>query len=355
MLIDKAMLLVCCMTVMAQRPGALAPLPLLVGICVSALAGYFDDRRFTGAVALGYGMICIFAPEFCVFLPLVFYDVAIVCPWPVGVALGTLSLAGPLFSADLLGIMTVLFMGLGWVLRQRTLALERAGAKFNRMRDDSRELALLLEQRNKELLEKQDYEIRLATLNERNRIAREIHDHVGHMLSRSILQVGALMALHREQPLNGELNGVRDTLSQAMDNIRASVHDLHDESIDLQIQLGQLLRDFSFCPVSFVCDVQGRMAKEVQYCFIMIVKEALSNVMRHSDATQVRIEVIEHPALYQLIVQDNGSPQVRPSKDGLGLKNMAERVAALEGNLLISRENGYRIFVSVPRQRIEEG
>ena len=97
------------------------------------------------------------------------------------------------------------------------------------------------------------------------------------------------------------------------------------------------------------------MAKEVQYCFIMIVKEALSNVMRHSDATQVRIEVIEHPALYQLIVQDNGSPQVRPSKDGLGLKNMAERVAALEGNLLISRENGYRIFVSVPRQRIEEG
>ena len=35
------------------------------------------------------------------------------------------------------------------------------------------------------------------------------------------------------------------------------------EAVDLQIQLGQLMRDFSFCPVSFVCDVQGRMAKEV--------------------------------------------------------------------------------------------
>jgi signal transduction histidine kinase len=43
-------------------------------------------------------------------------------------------------------------------------------------------------------MEKQDYEIYLATLRERNRIAREIHDNVGHMLSRSILQIGALKA-----------------------------------------------------------------------------------------------------------------------------------------------------------------
>jgi len=61
-------------------------------------------------------------------------------------------------------------------------------------------MAMLLRQKNRELIEKQDYEIRLATLNERGRIAREIHDHVGHLLSRSILQIGALMVTKgREQ------------------------------------------------------------------------------------------------------------------------------------------------------------
>ena len=99
------------------------------------------------------------------------------------------------------------------------------------------------------LLEKQDYEIQVATLNERNRIAREIHDSVGHLLSRSILQLGALKAVHRQEPeLNAQLDTLKSTLSQAMDSIRESVHDLHEESIDLRSQLETLCRGFTFCP-----------------------------------------------------------------------------------------------------------
>ena len=62
--------------------------------------------------------------------------------------------------------------------------------------------------KKQEPMEKQDYEIYLATLRERNRIAREIHDNVGHMLSRSILQMGALITIHKEEPLHGQLAGV---------------------------------------------------------------------------------------------------------------------------------------------------
>ena len=61
----------------------------------------------------------------------------------------------------------------------------------------------MLQEKNKNLMEKQDYEIYLATLRERNRIAREIHDNVGHMPSRSILQMGALITIHKEEPLHG--------------------------------------------------------------------------------------------------------------------------------------------------------
>ena len=93
------------------------------------------------------------------------------------------------------------------------------------MRDTDTELKLVMEQRNRELLEKQDNEIYLATLRERNRIAREIHDNVGHMLSRSILQVGALATICKEETIRQQLAGINDTLNQAMNSIRESVHD----------------------------------------------------------------------------------------------------------------------------------
>ena len=82
-----------------------------------------------------------------------------------------------------------------------------------RLRDTSTELNLVLQEKNKNLMEKQDYEIYLATLRERNRIAREIHDNVGHMLSRSILQMGALITIHKEEPLHGQLAGWGDIKS----------------------------------------------------------------------------------------------------------------------------------------------
>ena len=67
-------------------------------------------------------------------------------------------------------------------------------------RDESTEMAMHLAEKNKDLMEKQEYEVHLATLAER-RIAREIHDNVGHMLSSAILQVGALRAVNAQPSL----------------------------------------------------------------------------------------------------------------------------------------------------------
>lgn len=74
-----------------------------------------------------------------------------------------------------------------------------------RLRDTSTELSLVMREKNRKLLEEQDTEIYMATLKERNRIAREIHDNVGHMLSRAILQMGALSTVYEEEPLHGQL------------------------------------------------------------------------------------------------------------------------------------------------------
>lgn len=80
-------------------------------------------------------------------------------------------------------------------------------------------------------------EIRIATLSERNRIAREIHDNVGHMLSRAILQLGAIMTVYRKDTIYDNLVPIKYSLDTAMNNIRESVHDLHKDGLMLKKQL----------------------------------------------------------------------------------------------------------------------
>ena len=145
--------------------------------------------------------------------------------------------------------------------KQITRELEQ---KYKRVRDDSRELTLMLEKKNQDLLKKQDTEVYLATLKERNRIAREIHDNVGHMLSRSILMVGALKTVNQAENLKVPMEQLDQTLNEAMTNVRQSVHDLHDESVNLKEVMESLAEEFRFCPVQLTYDMGYDIPKEIK-------------------------------------------------------------------------------------------
>ena len=135
-----------------------------------------------------------------------------------------------------------------------------------------------------------------------------------------------------------------------MTNIRESVHDLHDESINLREAIEGLTEAFTFCPVSLEYDMGYEVPKSVKYCLIAVVKEALNNVMRHSNASQVHIILREHPALYQLTAEDNGTRKNSGGEDGLGLLNMKDRITALGGMLQIQPVGGFRIFITIPKR-----
>ena len=92
------------------------------------------------------------------------------------------------------------------------------------------------------------------------------------------------------------------------------------------------------------------MPKDYKYCFIAVTKEALSNIVKHSDGKKISVQLLEHPGFYQLVVEDNGSQSKNGDKNGMGIENMEERVTALGGTFLIQRERGYRIFVSIPKR-----
>lgn len=249
----------------------------------------------------------------------------------------------------------VLLMAFAIMLSYFTEQLLGYQMKLHSMRDASMEHDMLMEQMNHQLIEKQNAQIYNATLKERNRIAREIHDNVGHMITRSILQVGAIGVINTDEKLKAPISDLKSTLDTAMDSMRKSVHDLYDESVDLRQALAKLKPTDSAFAFSLEYDCEDDVPRDVKYAFIAIAKEAVNNAVKHSNGDEIRIIVREHPAFYQLEINDNGTSADErrlsgETGDGIGIKNIKERVAAIGGTMRIKADDGFMIFVTLMKK-----
>ena len=301
-------------------------------------------RIITGNTWLIFLVTALFIPEFRCYLPLAVIDllalklfIPFIC-WIIALVLTIISQLGFIY----------LFLSIIAGFLQFTItSSEKLNDELKKLRDTSKEHELLIEEKNRRLIEKQDAELYAATLQERNRIAREIHDNVGHMLTRSILQVGAIKTINSNEALKEPLEGLHETLNTAMTNIRNSVHDLHDESIDLKSAINEIIDSVDSFTVNLQFDMSHDVPKNIKYCFISIAKEAVNNALKHSNGTQLDIIMQEHPAFYQLLIHDNGTTSKVGVSEGIGLTNMRDRVKNLGGNIKISSENGFKILVSI--------
>lgn len=349
-LIDKIIIFLLCFTLYVPAENSIYMIvPILTAIIFSGTLSCLENERIITVIFLIYIIICFIEPLALFFIPLICYDVLLferrwLCVLSMLPYLSNINQLLPVQMGVLPGIIAT-----AYVLKYRSLSYEKVKKDYFQLRDSTKEIYIQLENKNKSLIEKQDYEINLAMLKERNRIARDIHDNVGHMLSRSILQIGALLTINKDEETKESLRSIKDTLSSAMDSIRVSVHNLYDESIDLEAEVHNLINNFNFCPVDFTYDMDSNLKINIKYCFIAIIKEALSNIAKHSNATRANIKICEHPALYQLIIEDNGNKIDYNSENGIGLKNISERISAFSGNVNISSDKGFRIFISIPK------
>lgn len=338
----------------------------LIGTLFSSLNNYVDKDTFRYSSILFCSILCLLQPSFLLLLPLLLYEeVLLLLPvdgskriilnricalFPAFFSVPAL-LRDTFFFSNLFAILFFFCCLLSILLCRDAIQYDLLLLHYRQTRDEDTERNLLLAAKNTALMEQQNREIDTATLKERNRIARDIHDNVGHLLSRSILLTGAVRTLARDPVLASPLQTLEQTLTEAMNSIRNSVHDLHDDSIRLEEATATLLSDFLFCPVQFTYDMSDTVPKEVTYCFLAVLKESLSNITRHSNASEASVIMREHPGLYQLCIEDNGGITGN-SGIGIGLSNMKERVRALSGNLNFDTQNGFRIFITIPKENI---
>lgn len=373
-LFDKSIVLACCI---AAALGLAVDARLITAFCLGVVIAALTEvaqgeraRRASEAGSYAYVIIAVFVPSFMPFAPLAFYDIAQhVRREHAWSALGVAATfvfalvadyrAGTLPARALL--LTAILSVAATLLSLRTAQLEREQERMRRTRDELQERALALEARNRDLADRQDYEVELATLAERARIAREIHDNVGHQLTRASLQTEALRVVHANEPgVAADFADIKRTVDEALQLVRTSVHALNDNAVDLSVQLERIVEGArSDSGPQIELEVLAEHAPaNVANCFAAVLREALSNAMRHAHAQNVTVRCMEHPSFYQLIVTDDGEGGVQTGgcgvAEGMGLGSMRERVETLGGTFTAGPRagaGGWRVFVTVPKQQ----
>ena len=376
-LFDKSIVLACCIV---AATGLAVDARLVAAFCLGVIATSLAEvaqgnraHRASEAASYAYIIAAVFVPSFMPFAPLAFYDIVRRVRreriWPA-LAIGAVFVCA--LVADLRGgalttrtlLLTAILSVAATLLSLRTAQLEREQERMRRTRDKLQERALALEARNRDLADRQDYEVELATLAERARIAREIHDNVGHQLTRASLQAEALRVVHADEPgVAADFADVKCTVDEALQLVRTSVHALNDNAVDLSVQLERIVEGAcSDGSPQIELEVMTEHAPaNVANCFAAVLREALSNSLRHACAQTVTVRCMEHPSFYQLIVTDDGVGGVqaigRGAAEGMGLASMRERIEALGGTFTAGPRvgaGGWRVFATVPKQQGDE-
>ncbi|QQK07851.1 sensor histidine kinase [Miniphocaeibacter halophilus] len=223
--------------------------------------------------------------------------------------------------------------------------------KYRNFIIESNEKNFKLKTENQLLIEEQDKGISLAISKERNRIARDIHDGVGHIISRSILQVGALIVREEDNSRINNLNLLKDSLTESMEELRKSLHNLQEDSINLKNELEKIIQNYIFSDIIFNYNLNENKDLNFKYSIIYIVNECLNNIMKHSNATLVEINLRETANNIYILIKDNGTNQ-KIIKYGIGLNSIQTRVEAINGKLQVSNEKGFRVFINIEKEEI---
>ena len=366
-LADKGVLLCGCLllVLLVGQVKTAAVIWLIAAVTIAGLSMSTDQRQWGIAAPAAYLLVGALSTDSVTGAPLVVYVLA---------RLGALTtrrarlaavaacvpfvavIAARVWDTPVLALALV-FCALAALLALRTVQEEAARRSLHVVRDDLREKVLTLQDTNAQLLQAQDYELRAAALAERTRIAREIHDGVGHLLTRLLLQVKALQVVHRDEPgVVTDLTALDTGLDEALDSMRRSVHALSDEGEELATSLNLLGSRCGIDSVSVDCSTDVEPPPAVARCVVAVVREALTNAARHGGARSARVAVTDYPAFWQVTVDNDGivPAEGEPAVDGrggsgLGLRSMTDRVEALGGRVRITPRPRFTVFATIPK------
>ena len=194
---------------------------------------------------------------------------------------------------------------------------------------------------------------RMTEIEERNRLAREIHDTLGHALTGIVVSADAGKILFDAAPeeAKARFDVIGQTARQGLEDVRRSIRALRPdalESHDLESALEKMIENFRETTGADIRYAQeaGKLllAQDEEVTVYRIVQEGMTNAIRHGEATQINLIIDRKDRNLRVRIFDNGVG-MQGKKTGFGLNYMKERVELLKGTLRYgNREDGSRGF-----------
>ena len=187
----------------------------------------------------------------------------------------------------------------------------------------------------------------LAKVAERERIARDLHDVLGHTLSVVVLKselAGKLMRKDPERALK-EMGEVEEIARHALAEVREAIRGYRSEGLAAEIERARTALDAA--GVSLDCTTALPSLRPAEETMVsLVVREAVTNIVRHAHASRCSIRFKHDEKTRRLVVEDDGRGGIR--NEGNGLRGMRERVEALGGKLWFDSEAGTRLTIEIP-------
>lgn len=210
------------------------------------------------------------------------------------------------------------------------------------------------ESRKRAIALTQQMEVLSATL-ERTRIARDIHDSLGHTLTTLDVQLALSKRAYQDNPKQAfqALSTAKDLASQSLTEVRCALRTMHEKNFDLdqalltlteQVQQGQAFEIHVHTNLS-------QLPPQIGYQIYRIIQEGLTNIQKHAQATSVYLDgKVAANQLTLELVDDGRGFNTQSAHAGFGLRGMQERTMLLKGqlNLESAPGKGTRVYIMIP-------
>lgn len=216
---------------------------------------------------------------------------------------------------------------------------------------------------NDKLMELNDYlkdyahlQKELGETEERNRIAREIHDTLGHTMTGLSAGIDACMALidYSVEETKVQLGVLSNVARRGLQDVRRSMNKLRPDTLekhslnDAIVNLIEETETVSNVKISYHCAWNCMKFKEdEEETIYRIVQEGTTNAIRHGHATEITISIKKEYDWFLLEIKDNGEG-CKEIKPGFGLIHMRERVRMLHGEVTFENREGFKILAKIP-------
>lgn len=219
-----------------------------------------------------------------------------------------------------------------------------------------------LQQANSQMEEYSRESVKNAETRERNRLAREIHDTLGHTLTGIITGLDACVTLMDLAPeaVKEQLKVIADVARNGMTDVRRSVKALRPdalEKMELEKALVQMMEESkraSNIEIDYCCTAPlTHFNKDEEEIIYRIVQESITNAIRHGKAGKILVAISMEYNIIYIWIKDNGIGCAHIEK-GFGLHHMEERLGMLHGSLNCYVNNGFVLEASIPIRWGEE-